>query len=284
MTKDISGVVILYNPDDSIFNNINSYISRMSILYVIDNSECKNWDIIMQIKSIKKIQYIDNNGNYGIGYSLNLAANLAKASGFNWLLTMDQDSRFAENGLDYLIDFIENNDCCNIGIISPRHIDKNKPYKLTTGITEELSVMTSGNLINLEIYSKIGGFREDYFIDSIDEDYCLRLNKNGYKVLRINDSVLFHKVGNTVEYKIFFIKTAATNHPPIRKYYIMRNKLDLISNNFLVYPKFCFKHLRKLFSKWITTLIFENNKLEKQKYIFLGIIDFIRNRFGKFKP
>ncbi len=37
----IAGVVVLYNPDESVVNNIQSYIQDIEILFVVDNSEEK---------------------------------------------------------------------------------------------------------------------------------------------------------------------------------------------------------------------------------------------------
>ena len=38
----IAGVVVLYNPDDNVRTNIDSYINELDILYVVDNSPIPN--------------------------------------------------------------------------------------------------------------------------------------------------------------------------------------------------------------------------------------------------
>ena len=53
---------------------------------------------------------------------LNYAAKHAIESGYEWLLTMDQDSQFDKKGMDEIISFIENDsDVDNIGIYTPFH-------------------------------------------------------------------------------------------------------------------------------------------------------------------
>jgi len=39
LKENLAGVIVLYNPDGSVINNIVSYIDSLSHLYVIDNSE-----------------------------------------------------------------------------------------------------------------------------------------------------------------------------------------------------------------------------------------------------
>lgn len=39
---------------------------------------------------------------------------------------------------------------------------------------ERKTLITSGMLIPLSLFGKIGMFREDYFIDSVDHEFCLR--------------------------------------------------------------------------------------------------------------
>ena len=106
----IDGVVALYNPDESIIKNINSYINDIDKIYIIDNSETKNHELINKIVTISdKCIYIDNNGNQGIANALNVGAKLAIENGCDWLLTMDQDSSFTQGSLLKLIDWIKNN-------------------------------------------------------------------------------------------------------------------------------------------------------------------------------
>ncbi|CEG11117.1 Glycosyl transferase family 2 (fragment) [groundwater metagenome] len=62
----IAGVVVLYNSDETVIECIKSYIDEIEVLYLIDNSETKNDELLIKIKSFKKIVYIDNKGNQGI--------------------------------------------------------------------------------------------------------------------------------------------------------------------------------------------------------------------------
>ena len=109
-----------------------------------------------------------------------MGVKLAIKESSDWLLTMDQDSKFEKNDLFKLIESIDEDDIQNIGIISPLH----NINELNMNSDNNHITMTSGNLLNLHILEKIGFFLEDLFIDSVDTEYCLRLYEHGYRIKR----------------------------------------------------------------------------------------------------
>lgn len=50
----LAGVVVLYNPDQKVINNINSYIDELDALYLVDNSSADNSTLFMN----EKVEYI----------------------------------------------------------------------------------------------------------------------------------------------------------------------------------------------------------------------------------
>lgn len=280
----IYGVVVLYNPDYTILDNIKSYIDGIEKLYVVDNSETKNHELINKIVIIsEKCIYIDNNGNQGIAHALNVGAKLAIENGADWLLTMDQDSKFEDGGLRNMINYIQRPNILEItGIISPIHLTNGKNHIIKESVSEVITVMTSGNLLNLKAFQQIGEFKENYFIDYVDHEYCLRLNKNKYKILVMNNIILHHSLGNISVHKIFGYNIKCTNHSYLRRYYIMRNRLDVIFSYINEYPKFCLNEIKSIIIGILKIVLFEQNKVLKFKYMFYGFRDFMSNKFGNF--
>jgi len=275
----IYGVVLLYNPEETIIDNIMSYINYVEKLYIVDNSEKKNAKLINAIQSLSpKCIYIDNNGNQGVAHALNIGAKLAIKNGADWLLTMDQDSSFTQNSFVKLIDWIEHNDIYDVGIVSPLHfesqvslLDTNKNY-----IT-----MTSGNLVNLIIYNKVGDFLEELFIDSIDTEYCLRLKKFNYKIQRVLSVVLNHNLGDIKYYNFGNKKITYTNHNYLRRYYMMRNRMYIWKKYVDVLPSFINSDKKEVMKEIVKIILFEKSKFKKLIYIFKGYIDYKKNKFGK---
>ena len=228
----LAGVVVLFNPNDDVLDNIHSYIDVLDILYVVDNSSLDN---SKKFKG-KKIKYISNHKNLGIAGALNIGANNAIGAGYKWLLTMDQDSYFDKNSVIKMLSFLEgvkNNEIVQnvlnvkldkIGLISPFHMTSIEQNKNPSGIDSPMNVMTSGNIINLDAYLSVGGFKDWFFIDAVDFDYCLNLRKHHYEIYRLNYVILNHNLGNPVFKKVLFKQMYSLNHSANRRYYIVRNR------------------------------------------------------------
>ncbi len=275
----INGVVVLYNPEETIIDNITSYLDNVEKLYIIDNSESKNTELINEIVSIsKKCIYIDNNGNQGIAHALNVGARLAIENAADWLLTMDQDTSFSENDLIKIQEELLAVDSTNTAIVSPSHYlgDDIKPFY------NEI-VMTSGNLINLHLFEKIGEFDENLFIDSVDTEYCLRIYSMKYKIKRIPSVILNHNLGDIKEYKILGVKFKPTNHNPIRRYYITRNRFYVWDKYNTLYPSFIKWEKMATVKELIKVILFEKDKLKKIQFSLNGYIDYKKNKSGKYE-
>lgn len=278
MEKKIAGVVVLYNATEKEIDNIYSYIDNIEKLYVIDNSATDKAKEF--IKSNEKIIYIPNYTNLGVATALNNGAKRAIQDGYKWLLTMDQDTNFIGNSFEKFIKALPTTELSMYGIIAPWHKTKLKDLKPIEDIDFPMEVMTSANLLNLDIYQKIGGFTDWYFIDGVDMDYCYRLRMNGYEIMRINTIEIEHNLGDIVYKNILGRKVLLTNHNYIRRYYIARNYLYIKKMYSNIDPYHCDINARQ--RRWIIKIIlFEKDKYRKIKSIILGKIDYYRGVKGK---
>ena len=270
-------VIVLYNPSDDNIQNIRLIEDYLDVIYVVDNSE----DIVKRLINNKKIRYIKLGKNEGIAKALNIGAKLAIKDGFNWLLTLDQDSHITNEIINTMKNFILKNQNIFFGLISPyQDINSNEKIK-DVEFEEQVEVMTSGNIINLNIYKKIGGFKDWLFIDCVDTDYCMNLNKNGYKVLRLNKLVMKHELGNLKIHTLFGKKYLCYNHNATRRYYIVRNTLYINKMYKNIYPEYC-KHLIRIQKGQVKRIIvFENDKIKKLKFMLKGYLDYKKGITGK---
>lgn len=274
--KKIYGLVVLYNPNiKEVINNINSYISGLEKLYLIDNSEKTNYDQLKKfLKNKHNIEYTWLGENRGIAKALNVGKNKAIKEGADYFLTMDQDSSF-RNNFEKMINWTLENEkkMKEIAIVSPLHDIKKKKNEKKTIIEEKETVMTSGNILNLKLIEKIGDFNESFFIDEVDHEMCYRIREKGYKIVCLNNIILNHKLGDLKNYYFFML----THHNYIRIYYMIRNKLFMIKK----FPKLKKKYITEVFKNFIKIIFFEKDKIRKVKYFFKGIKDFYRNKTGK---
>ncbi len=281
MNKSIAAVTVLYNPQEVFIKNIYSYSNRVSLLILIDNSENPSpalYDCFKNDPTIKIIFYHSNNG---IAKALNDAVRLAAANGFDWILTMDQDSWFERKDLEnYLAAFAQLPNKEKTAVVGPEFENKN-----TSGIKKVISVITSGSLVNIKAFGSIGGFNEDLFIDEVDHEYCYRAILDGYAVLQIQQGFLQHSLGNLINVTTISGKKnkAKALHAPIRLYYIVRNSLYVISRYKNSFPAEMNFKRKDVLIRIKNNLFYGKHKLSILRYVVRGYIDYKKNRMGKYR-
>lgn len=275
----LAGVVVLYNTSEENLKNIDNYIDSLDKLYVVDNSD----DDVIRVKNKKKIEYIKLCENSGIAHALNVGAEKAIEEKYKYLLTMDQDSKITCEIVNKMKDYLKNNqDDDKIGIVSPYQDIDSKEVIADCEAENMIEVMTSGNIINLDAYKKIGGFKDWLFIDCVDTDYCMNLHRHGYKVLRLNKIIMKHELGNLVVHKLFGKEYPCYNHNPIRRYYIVRNNMYINQMYKDMYPEYCAWLIRVQKGQVKRIIVFEKNKIKKLSMMYRGYKDFKKGIKGKY--
>lgn len=274
---NIAGCVVLYNPNEEVIDNINSYLSDISFLYCIDNSEEINERVVNLLVNNSKIKYISMNGNSGLAIALSTACNEALEYGFDYIITMDQDTRFENDSLSKMKDFcIKNINMYSIIAPNIKLVYLSDEKKVITNETvyerinqEKSWVITSGSLINLVDYKLVGGFDRKLFIGQIDQDFCCRLAEKNKKIILLGNSVIYQEAGNSCKRKFIRKSVLVPQYSPIRYYYIFRNEIYLRRKWGTKYKKYKASLLKYL----IIILLYEKGKNKKLKSIFIGVID-----------
>ena len=277
----IASCVVLYNPNEEIFANIQTYLPLVETLYVMDNST-KEIPFLQKIKEISKVKYISLNGNKGIAQALKSAADAAIADGFDFLLTMDQDSKFPTEDFEYIKTYLSTEEIKNVGIVGINYKNNGtvKGFKLTDNPNKNLvidvkTIITSGSIINLANYKKIEGFKAELFIDFVDFDLCFQFLEKGFVNKAFINIFLDHHLGKLKTFKFLFFKKTISTHPPIRYYYIYRNFYYLLRNEKKETTKKNLKSLKKFYGiksmaiRWLVA----DSKKETFKMIKRGLKD-----------
>lgn len=279
--KFISSVTIWYNPSSQDIESIKTYNSYFEKIYIIDNSSTNNCELAAQIENSV---YVPNNNNLGIATALNIGCQKAMDDGFMWAMTMDQDSSWNKEVLEQYLSAICKNTDETIKSFAPKHRNELKSvvgdikYKLEEKKEESIlfpnKVMTSGNIINLLVWKKIGCFNESLFIDEVDHEFCYRLNHAGYKICEFQNIYMVHTLGHVQK----TILPRPCKHSGVRLYYIFRN-MSYIKK---VFPQeFRAEHYKKYMFFAVLQKCMEF-KLKDLRYIIQGIKDCKKNRFGKY--
>ena len=281
--QDIASVVVLYNPESDVLKNIATYSGQVSKVYAVDNSDAPP-PFLDQLRQATNVEYIPLHKNRGISTALNVGAEKALSEGYTFLLCMDQDSTASPDMVPTLL-ADGPRDRADLGILSPFHsiAVQVAPPPGKPVYQNVLTVWTSGSLLNLNAYKQVGPFKEDYFIDFVDHEYCMRLNLAGYKIYKVNTAILKHNIGTDIQKKrLLWLELIASNHSPLRRYYITRNRLRLASEMGKWFPEFFWDDKKKMVAEVLTILFFEKERLKKISMMLQGIWDYTRNIKGKY--
>lgn len=271
----ICGIVVLYNPSFDVIENILTYEEVLNKLYVCDNSDKKNTELLNNLSSFDNVEVIDLKGNKGIAKALKVGMDCAVRDDFDFCLTMDQDSKFPTEQIGKVLEYLNIDNINQYGIIGLNF--NSQSYE--KGLIETKTWLTSGNFINISNYKKISGFNEELFIDYVDFELNEQFAKIGKKTAFINEISLKHTIGNPIRKRMLFLKFTCMNHSPIRYYYRYRNSLYLYKCNKKFYKK---KYKHDLYIETLKMILFEKNKIQKIKMIKKGRKDAKKGILGKY--
>ena len=261
--------ITLYNPElDRLEENISAILGQVDKVFCIDNGS-KN---IREVEGFLKKKFPEvslkkNAENLGVAAALNQIFSYGKEKGFAWVLTLDQDSVCPENLMKEYRKYWKLE---GVGVLSPRIIDRNFQKNTEAGVAyEEIDkCITSASLTSVAVWEAVGGFWEYLFIDYVDHDFCAKCQKAGIRILRINRVALLHELGKGAHRRLFGKQLTILNHSPMRKYYIVRNRLIYMKEHRDVID---IKAERKKYIYfYIKTLLFEDQKWEKLKEMLRG--------------
>ncbi|MBR3565707.1 MAG: glycosyltransferase [Paludibacteraceae bacterium] len=252
--------------------NILTYHSDIGGTIVVDNSVDSHESYL---KGLKNITYLSNGSNLGIAAAQNRGIEEAIRKNAKYVLTMDQDSHFGEDSFESYIEKCNQCDIPNVGIFAPVHVELDKSkYPDYKDVTD---VMASGSLMSVADFQLIGPFREDFFIDMVDCEYCCRMRKYGKRVITVFAIRLNHHLGNGICHTKMFNKHYL-DHPVWRYYYMERNILELMRlypEEKEYYKKANFKRLKRMY------LYDTHHKFAKIRMTILGWWHYKRHKFGQ---
>ena len=275
----VAGMVTLYNSEPAVVKRIETYVYQVHRLYVVDNSECVNHELIRAITDrYPAAEYINNQGNQGIANALNVAARAALDGQFTCLLMMDDDSEAPADLVASLYGIISD-PANNTGIVSAQ----SDATVRRNDVQQVLTTITSGSLLNLRAYQAVGPFLDELFIDWVDHEYCFRLVEHGYRIVIANQVRLRHRLGKVKHKRLLgFLSIRWQSHSPTRLYYKFRNSLYVMNRYAkLLPPSFVLSVCYELLRDTAKITFVENHKRTYWAHVGKGLSDAYRKQLGK---
>jgi rhamnosyltransferase len=230
--SDVCAIFVTYHPDADFPGRLRSISSQVGALVIVDNgSTDAEVRMLQQTTANCAINLVLNPENLGIARALNIGIERAAALGYRWVLLLDQDSHVHDDLLDTLLAARESHpEKERVAVIGSGYRDLGSgppdphPHAAVDRLSDEVDwVITSGSLLSLAAHSVIGAFREEFFIDYVDIEYCIRARASGYYVLNARRSLMSHSIGAPTQHKLLWMRKRTTNHSADRRYYFARN-------------------------------------------------------------
>lgn len=267
--KTIAGVV-LYNPDvKRLQENIKAIRSQVDKLILVDNGSSDS--SYLKALELSEYAYIRNEMNLGIAHALNQILCFSYDEGYEWALTLDQDSIVSANLIETYKEFANKE---TVGIVCCKTKDRNFKtlHQDELRYDEEVKYcITSASLTNVNAWKKVGGFDDQMFIDWVDWDICIALRHAGYKIIRTEKTYINHELGTRTRMKhIGNHQFLILNRSPFRYYYVFRNWIYIArkwkEESVLI-------HLLQNIKWLLIIILFESNKWANMKVFVRGTWD-----------
>jgi len=278
---DVAAVMVFYKPDASAYENLKKISIQMDLVILIWNSLYEE-----NYLNLDNVIHIKNEENLGLGKALNQGVSLALSKGYSLFCTFDQDTIIFENFREKMIFTLKKlSQKHKIGLISPAYSNQSS-HKKNPNLNEKFKLLStavqSGSLYTKECIQTCGKFREDFFIESIDTEYCLRLKSYGFTIGQCTTPIMYHGAGEKGIKFFFGREVTITNHSAERLFLQYRNYAYTLKCYWLKNPKWAINSSFSMLKKYLLICIFEKNKTKKGKAITKGIyIGFFKNFISK---
>lgn len=182
-TKFAVGFVI-YQPTKAFTERLKLLSGVEHQIYLYDNSpiDGKAREIA---RTAKNICYLTCGKNVGLGIGISALCAQAYYDSQPALLFFDQDTVFDHRTLEFIGDFYEKNSGLfaqySAVVFNGENIDQQHPANDSL-LRDVLLARSSGSLFILENVKACNWHNENYFVDCVDYEFCLRSKRAGFKI------------------------------------------------------------------------------------------------------
>ncbi len=193
--KDITAIITTFRSEEKINYCLKSIKSNIKVL-VIENSNNQTFkkDIEAQFSNVECIL---TNENLGYGRGNNIGLKKVKTK---YALIINPDTILQEDAISNFFERVKNN--LNFAIIGPILFQGSNIYKDTELKSSNLikvdNVKGFAMFLNMEKFSSIGFFDEEFFLYFEEIDLCRRLKQSNENIYLDPTIKIFHEGGKSV--------------------------------------------------------------------------------------
>jgi len=292
--KKIAAVVVTCQAHACIAATLDALMPQVQYCIVVDNASTDSTRTLLEAwmhgDEASRELVFRNDKNLGKAQNEGIAR--ALAWGADAVLLMDHDSIAAPDMVAQLVHGFDATSQDAIGMTAPYLLDVHSArlprYPRARGLLAVervgfegdapyldgvLGVIASGNLILQETFACVGVMREDFEIDYIDKDFCLRVVRAGLSIRVVRAAILHHQLGEAKDFYCCGRRIAtSTNHSPPRYYTIFRNRVRCWGLHGRAIPAFVCYDAAAAAWDIAKIILFETQKIPKLRAVVRGLM------------
>lgn len=278
--ENVCAAIVTYQPDAGFPERVARIAHQVDSVVIIDNnSNSCVVSMLEDLASQRNIHLIVNDENLGLATALNQGMRWAMERRCQWVLLFDQDTVPEDSMVETLMSVYDDFEPKRkLAVIGSNFYDINiqrvgfasRPNEVCSW-AEKKTVITSGSLLSTAAFEAVGPFREEFFIDYVDHEYCLRARSMGFTIVLATKPIMKHAVGAATVHRLLWKNLSTSNHSPLRRYYVTRNHLILAREYLCKEPGWVFATSYWLVKFNTRMLLFEDGRASKLRNVLLGI-------------
>jgi len=300
-SSHIAALVVGFNPDVRVLDDLlASLVNDAPTVIFIDNGGGESF-LKGRVVLRSRVNYVRLDSNLGLGHALNEGFRRAIDQGCRYVATFDQDSSPPPGMIPGLLEAHRRLEAQGIrcAAVGPRFFDRREGGKTffplykeqggtitkcpspdkESGLFDVDVLITSGMLVNTEIWREGITYNPGLFVDYTDTDWCFRARNAGYKLFVCPEQEMGHALSDAPP--IRFLGLNFLRYSPIRRYYYFRNTVYFIRQR---YVSWAWK--RRLLMGLVVRL-FSNVFIDEHKWLGLkmttqGLVHGIKGRLGAY--
>ncbi|WP_310630130.1 MULTISPECIES: glycosyltransferase family 2 protein [unclassified Paraburkholderia] len=288
-------LITLYKPDARQAEHLLRLPALSPEVVAVDNSP--QADAVLHARlAAHGVSVIANHNRGGIAGAFNAGLEFLIGRGCDVFFIFDQDSTVPDDYFDRMLI-----GCASLGeprfLVGPRIFNLNVRRDLPLFTVRRWSariapirdgahgllpcsvIISSGTAISLAAYRALGRFREDFFIDHVDAEYCMRAQAHGVPVCVNADVSLPHELGKATPGQ-HWPRVDIFDQSALRHYYAARNCILVARDYWHSYPALLLINLITL-KHLAFVLLHARQKRMKLQAILCGIGDGLRGKCGR---
>lgn len=227
-------VILHYGSESDTNNCVSSLLNQKNVDIIIsDNDPAQSYEPTKELKEF--VSVIRTGGMAGFSEGNNIGVNAFLSNKHYSIFILNNDTNLKKGALDVLRDTLATSKVGAVGPCMPYAAMPTKIWacggyinKLTlaVGALQPMNKLPcevdylpgAAILCRADLWKKIGGFNEAYFLAYEEAEFCLEVKKQKFKVIADPRSVILHKVGMSGQKKPEYFYNGVRNRLLFAKY------------------------------------------------------------------